>query len=106
MADTDRPLTPTRHDGLTRGTSHLRSCATGEIDCKSNAPHLIRYDGYRSLQEPVDQIVPCMGPRGLPLNESQEDAIWAYPGHADGKLDETEPKEPATHIHQVRWTLY
>ncbi|KAG9790945.1 hypothetical protein ABEF93_006908 [Exophiala dermatitidis] len=77
----------TTHDGLTRGTSHLRSCATGEIDCKNNAPQMIRYDGYHSLQEPIEQIVPCIGPRGLPLNESQEDAIWAYPGRADGAVD-------------------
>ena len=78
-----------RHDGLTRGTSHLRVCETGEVDCKNKSPHLIRYDGYRSFAEPVEHIVSCIGPRGVPLNESHEDAIWAYPGQANGKTSPT-----------------
>ncbi len=44
-----------------------------------------RYDGYRSFEEPVSDIVPCIGPRGLFLNESDEDAVWAYEGKAKGK---------------------
>lgn len=75
------------HDGLTRGISHLRSCETGEIDCKNKNPHLLHYDGYKSFSEPVSQIVSCIGPRGIQLNESHDDAIWAYPGHANGKID-------------------
>ncbi|KAJ9611598.1 hypothetical protein H2200_004782 [Cladophialophora chaetospira] len=75
------------HDGLTRGTSHLRACETGEVDCKNKSPHLVRYDGYRSFQEPLDHLVSCIGPRGVPLNESDEDAIWAYPGHANGAVE-------------------
>ena len=75
----------TRHDGLTRGTSHLRECETGEIDCSKTSPHLVRYDGYHSFREPIDHVVSCIGPRGMPLNESQDDAIWAYPGQANGK---------------------
>jgi len=55
------------------------------MDCKNEIPHLIRYDGYRSLQEPASQIISCIGPRGVPLNESEEDVIWAYPGKADGR---------------------
>lgn len=47
---------------------------------------MIRYDGYRSFEEPVSEIVPCIGPRGLPLNESGEDAVWAYEGKAKGEL--------------------
>src|SRR5882757_11404764 len=68
------------HDGLTRGISHLRSCETGQVDCKNKNPHFIHYDGYKSFSEPVSQIVSCIGPRRVQLNESQEDAIWAYPG--------------------------
>ncbi len=87
-----QPLTAlacARHDGLTRGVSHLRSCETGEIDCKNRNPRLVHYDGYKSFSEPVSQIVSCIGPRGVPLNESDEDAIWAYPGRANGKTNPT-----------------
>ncbi|KIV83704.1 hypothetical protein PV11_05706 [Exophiala sideris] len=75
------------HAGLTRGTSHLRSCETGELDCKNKSPHFIRYDGYKNFIEPVSNIVHCVGPRGLPINESEDDAVWAYPGKASGAVD-------------------
>lgn len=75
-----------RHDGLTRGTSHLKICASGHKDCKNSAPQLVRYDGYKHLQEPQAQIVSCIGPRGIAINESDDDAIWAYPGKAIGML--------------------
>lgn len=74
-----------RHDGLTRGTSHLQTCQTGEVDCKNKHPRQIRYDGLRHSQEDPSHILSCLGPRGLPLNESDGDAIWAYPGSAVGK---------------------
>lgn len=47
---------------------------------------MLRYDGYKNLLEPVSHIVSCVGPRGVPLNESHEDAIWAYPGKANGEI--------------------
>ena len=75
-----------RHDGLTRGTYHLEPCMSGQMDCKLETPSMERYDGYRNFQEPVERIVSCIGPRGVKLNESDEDAIWAYPGKAVGKL--------------------
>ena len=77
---------PDRHDGLTRGTTHLQVCTSGLTDCKNSGPQLFRYDGYKHLQEPESQLVQCLGPRGVPMNESNEDAIWAYPGKADGTL--------------------
>ena len=46
----------------------------------------MRYDGYKHLQEPPSEIVPCVGPRGLLMNESDEDAVWAYPGIAQGTI--------------------
>lgn len=73
------------HDGLTRGISHLQVCTTGEVDCVSEEPQLVRYHGYKHFQEPPAAIVSCIGARGLPLNESDDDAIWAYPGKAIGK---------------------
>ena len=78
---------PGRHQGLVRGTSHLQVCASGHTDCKDSAPQLVRYDGYKHLQEPESQIISCSGPRGVPINESDEDAIWAYPGVPDGKIN-------------------
>ena len=74
-----------RHDGLARGTSHLRTCQTGEVDCRSKHPLQVRYDGLRHSQEDPSHILSCLGPRGLPLNESDGDAIWTYPGRAVGK---------------------
>lgn len=47
---------------------------------------MVRYDGYKHLQEPESQIFSCIGPRGIAMNESDEDAIWAYPGTAIGEL--------------------
>ena len=46
---------------------------------------MIRYDGYKHFQEPESEINSCIGPRGLSMKESDEDAIWAYPGVAIGK---------------------
>ncbi|KAL6245796.1 hypothetical protein RBB50_006949 [Rhinocladiella similis] len=93
MEDSKKELWPWKsfetHDGLTRGTSHLHLCETGEIDCKSKAPHMLRYDGYKNLLEPVSHLVSCVGPRGVPINESHEDAIWAYPGKANGAVEPT-----------------
>jgi hypothetical protein len=37
------------------------------------------------MHEPVSDIIPCVGPRGLLMNESDEDAVWAYTGTAHGK---------------------
>jgi hypothetical protein len=37
------------------------------------------------MHEPVSDIIPCIGPRGLLMNESDEDAVWAYSGTARGK---------------------
>lgn len=45
---------------------------------------MTRYDGYKSFEESVSDIVPCIGPRGLFMNESDEDAVWAYEGIAKG----------------------
>lgn len=45
---------------------------------------MIRYDGYRNFEEPASVVTPCVGPRDLPLNESDEDAVWAYAGVAKG----------------------
>lgn len=73
------------HDGLTRGTSNFNMCREGEENCNPRPPKLIRYDGYKHLQEDPMDIVQCTGPRGLPLNESDEDAIWAYPAIPQGK---------------------
>jgi len=53
-------------------------CQPGQENCDKKTPHMTRYDGYRSFEEPVSEIVSCIGPRGLPLNESAEDAVWAY----------------------------
>jgi hypothetical protein len=33
--------------------------------------------------------VSCVGPRGIPINESNDDAIWAYSGVAQGAVDPT-----------------
>ncbi|KAK5252750.1 hypothetical protein LTS03_007684 [Exophiala xenobiotica] len=91
MEDSKKELWPWKsyetHDGLTRGTSHLHLCESGEIDCKSKEPHMVRYEGYQNLVEQAAHIVPCVGPRGVPINESHEDAIWAYPGKANGAVD-------------------
>lgn len=59
----------------------------GEEGCSEKTPRLVKYDGYKNMQEPVSDIVPCIGPRGLLMNESDEDAIWAYSGKAQGKDD-------------------
>lgn len=74
-----------RHDGLTRGISHLQTCQNGEVDCKNKHPRQIRYNGLRHSQEDPSHILSCLGPRGLPLNESEGDAVWAHPGRAVGK---------------------
>jgi hypothetical protein len=50
----------------------------------SREPQLIRYDGYKHLQDPEKDIISCIGPRGVPLNQSDDDAIWAYNGTARG----------------------
>lgn len=74
------------HDGLTRSTSDLSyTCTPGEESCSDKTPRLIRYDGYKNMHEPVSDIIPCIGPRGLLMNESDEDAVWAYTGTARGK---------------------
>ena len=71
---------------MTRPISDLgRICQPGDGGCTEQRPQLIKYDGYRSLQEPVSEIVPCIGPRGALMNESDEDAIWAYSGVARGR---------------------
>lgn len=75
---------PDRHDGLIRGSTDLQVCASGLAECRNSAPQLVRYDGYKALQEPDSQIIPCLSPRGIFLNESNEDAIWAYLGKAEG----------------------
>lgn len=73
------------HDGLTRGTSQFNVCREDEQNCQRKPPHLVRYDGYKHLQEDPADIVQCIGPRGIPINESDEDAVWAYPAIADGR---------------------
>jgi hypothetical protein len=76
-----------RHDGLTRGTIDLTAtCHPGQQSCDKKTPHMTRYDGYRNFEEPVSDIVPCIGPRGLLMNESDEDAVWAYQGAAKGDI--------------------
>ena len=72
------------HDGLTRGISHFNTCRQDEENCNAKPPKLIRYDGYKHLQEDPADIVQCIGPRGVPINESDEDAVWAYPAIAAG----------------------
>jgi hypothetical protein len=85
-----------RHDGLTRGTLDLKpGCQPGQDNCDKNTPYMSRYAGYRSFEEPVSDIVPCVGPRGLHLNESDEDAVWAYEAVAKG---ETAHRRSTTHI--------
>ena len=74
-----------RHDGLARGSFDLKlDCQLNHERCDKNTPRMTRYDGYRNLEEPVSAIISCVGPRDLPLNESDEDAIWAYKGVAKG----------------------
>lgn len=72
------------HDGLTRGISHFNTCRQDEENCNAKPPKLVRYDGYKHLQEDPADIVQCIGPRGIPINESDEDAVWAYPAIAAG----------------------
>lgn len=74
------------HDGLTRGTTHFNTCRQDEENCNGKPPKLIRYDGYKHFQEDPMDIVQCIGPRGIPMNESDEDAVWAYPAIPAGKL--------------------
>ena len=74
------------HDGLTRGMSHFNTCRQDEENCDGKPPRLIRYDGYKHLQEDPTDIIQCVGPRGLPINESDEDAVWAYPAIPQGEL--------------------
>lgn len=74
-----------RHDGLTRGTVHLKSCTPEEENCRHTSPQLLRYDGYKHFRESAFDVVPCVGPRGLWMNESDDDAVWAYRGKAVGK---------------------
>ena len=38
------------------------------------------------MHEPASDIIPCIGPRGLLMNESDEDAVWAYSGTAQGEF--------------------
>ena len=52
---------------------------------------MTRYDGYKSFEEPFSEITPCVGPRGLLMNESDEDAVWAYQGIAKGEASRLEP---------------
>ena len=64
---------------LTRGTQDLLSiCPPDQPNCKQEIPEMVRYTGLKNYKDPVDDIVPCIGPRGLPMNESDDDAIWAY----------------------------
>lgn len=72
------------HEGLVRGTSQFSTCREGEENCSRKPPQLVRYDGYKHLQEDPSDIVSCIGPRGIAINESDEDAIWAYPSIANG----------------------
>lgn len=51
-----------------------------------NTPQMRRYDGYRSFEEHVSDIIPCIGARGLRMNESEEDAVWAYESIARGDI--------------------
>lgn len=67
-----------------RGTTHFNDCKQDDTNCVPKPPSLVRYDGYKHLQEDPADIIQCLGPRGLPINESDEDAIWAYPGKATG----------------------
>lgn len=71
---------------MTRGTTHFNTCRQDEENCNSKPPKLVRYDGYKHLQEDPLDIVQCIGPRGIALNESDEDAIWAYPAIASGQF--------------------
>ena len=90
MPPRSRPLLTTlhrRHDGLTRSTSDLTYiCTPGEESCSEKTPKLGRYDGYKNMHEPASDIIPCIGPRGLLMNESDEDAVWAYSGTAQGEF--------------------
>lgn len=47
---------------------------------------MLRYDGYKSFEEPKSDLVPCIGPRGLLMNESEKDTVWAYKGQAKGVI--------------------
>jgi hypothetical protein len=75
-----------RHYGLTRGLSDLKACSPEEPNCDDLTPQLVRYSGYKHLQEDEHDIISCIGPRGLPMNESDDDAIWAYNGKAHGEF--------------------
>ena len=72
------------HYGLTRGLSDLKACVPEDPKCVDSTPQLVRYTGYKHLQEDETDIVSCIGPRGIPMNESDDDAVWAYNGIAHG----------------------
>lgn len=88
------------HDGLARGLSHFNTCRQDEEQCNPRPPKLVRYDGYKHLQEDPTDIVQCIGPRGVPINESDEDAVWAYPGIAAGMCTGSEP--PSQQLTTIR----
>lgn len=76
-----------RHNGLTRGLHDLKpECLPGEANCELKEPQLVKYDPYKGYADSVADIVPCTGPRGVPINESDEDSLWAYPGLPRGQL--------------------
>ena len=64
--------------------SHFNTCRQDEENCNAKPPKLVRYDGYKHLAEDPADIIQCIGPRGVALNESDEDAVWAYPAIAAG----------------------
>ena len=64
---------------LTRGTQDLlQDCPTEQPNCQKKVPEMVRYTALQNYKDRVEDIVPCTGPRGLPMNESDDDAIWAY----------------------------
>ena len=64
---------------LTRGTQDLiRSCPPEQVNCPQSVPQMVRYTGLKNYKDRVEDIVPCVGPRGLAMNESDDDALWAY----------------------------
>lgn len=44
------------------------------------------YENEEYKRNYVGTFVPCMGPRGVRLNESTDDEVYAYPGYPKGGL--------------------
>lgn len=64
---------------LTRGTQDLlQPCPPEQVNCPQSVPEMVRYTGLKNYKDRVEDIVPCTGPRGLAMNESDDDALWAY----------------------------